>query len=178
MARHVFDTILARGDGLGLKLCGMHALDCCRIEKAYRHFGHDISSEDHVLEAGLGFAVKPDKRAGRFGDFIGRKAVLMKKEKGLTRRLLQFKLGSTRAAALSQRADPARRQDRRPHHAPATTATTSAPRSASATCRSSPGESIEALLASRFEIEIAGERVPATASLEPLYDPRSERMRV
>ena len=47
-----------------------------RLEKAYRHFGHDIGDEDHVLEAGLGFAVKTDKPRGRFGDFIGREAVL------------------------------------------------------------------------------------------------------
>ena len=64
MARHVFDTIMARGDGVGLKLAGMHVLDSCRIEKAYRHMGHDIGHADHVLEAGLGFAVKLDKRAG------------------------------------------------------------------------------------------------------------------
>ena len=43
---------------IGLKLCGLHTLDSCRIEKAYRHFGHDITDEDHVLEAGLGFAVR------------------------------------------------------------------------------------------------------------------------
>jgi hypothetical protein len=34
------------------------ARQSCRIEKAFRHFGHDITDEDHVLEAGLGFAVK------------------------------------------------------------------------------------------------------------------------
>ncbi len=48
---------------MGLKLCGLHTLDSCRIEKAFRHFGHDITDEDHVLEAGLGFAVKTAKSA-------------------------------------------------------------------------------------------------------------------
>ena len=52
-----------RGADIGLELCGLHALDSCRIEKAFRHFGHDITDEDHVLEAGLGFAVKTDKGA-------------------------------------------------------------------------------------------------------------------
>ena len=75
---HVFETLEEAGADLGLKLCGLHALDCCRIEKAYRHFGHDITDEDHVLEAGLGFAVKTGK-----GDFIGRDAVLRKREAGL-----------------------------------------------------------------------------------------------
>src|SRR3546814_4839941 len=78
------------GEG-GLTLCGLHALDSLRIEKAYRHFGHDIGDEDHVLEAGLGFAVKTEKADGRFGPFIGRDAVLQKREAGLTRRLLQFR---------------------------------------------------------------------------------------
>jgi len=55
--------------------------------KAYRHFGHDITDEDHVLEAGLGFAVKTDK-----GAFIGREAVLRKREAGLTRRMVQVRL--------------------------------------------------------------------------------------
>ena len=63
---HVFEALEEAGADLGLKLCGIHTLDSCRIEKGFRHFGHDITDEDHVLEAGLGFAVKVDK-----GDFIG-----------------------------------------------------------------------------------------------------------
>jgi 4-methylaminobutanoate oxidase (formaldehyde-forming) len=38
-------------------------------------------------------------------------------------------------------------------------------------------ESIDSLLASRFEIEVAGRRIGATASLRPLYDPTGARMR-
>ncbi|NJM83695.1 MAG: FAD-dependent oxidoreductase [Tabrizicola sp.] len=84
-AAHVFETLEA-ADG-GMVLCGLHALDSCRIEKAYRHFGHDITDEDHVLEAGLGFAVSQRKPA-----FIGREAVMRKAEQGLRRRLMQFRL--------------------------------------------------------------------------------------
>src|SRR6056297_1833684 len=86
-AGHVFETLWETGQDHGLTLCGMHAMDTCRIEKAFRHFGHDITCEDHVLEAGLGFAVKTDKP-----DFIGRDAVLRKREAGLKRRMLQFRL--------------------------------------------------------------------------------------
>ena len=82
MAAHAFETIWEAGQPLGLRLCGMHMMDCARIEKAFRHFGHDITSEDHVLEAGLGFAVGLHKPA-----FTGRDAVLRKKEAGLDRRL-------------------------------------------------------------------------------------------
>ena len=47
------------------------------------------SPTDHVLEAGLGFAVKP---RGKLGDFIGRDAVLREEQAGLSRRLVQFLL--------------------------------------------------------------------------------------
>ena len=79
MSAHVFETLMVRRKDHDLALCGLHALDSCRIEKAFRHFGHDISNEDHVLEAGLGFAVKEDKMAGRFGGMIGADAVRAKR---------------------------------------------------------------------------------------------------
>jgi len=91
-ACHVFETLYAAGRKHDARLVGLHVVDSCRLEKGFRHFGYDITDEDHVLEAGLGFAVKIDKTPGRFGPFIGRQAVLQKKQTGLTKRLLQFKL--------------------------------------------------------------------------------------
>jgi heterotetrameric sarcosine oxidase gamma subunit len=82
---HVFEAIMEAAPDL--KLCGLHTLDSCRIEKAYRHWGHDITDEDHVLEAGLGFTVSRKKPA-----FLGREAVLRKEAEGLGRRMLQFRL--------------------------------------------------------------------------------------
>ena len=75
MAGHVFETLMDAGADMGVTLCGMHMMDTCRIEKGFRHFGHDITSEDHVMEAGLGFAVKKDKPV-----YIGRDAVLRKQD--------------------------------------------------------------------------------------------------
>lgn len=86
MAAHVFEALLEAGAPHGLKLCGLQAMNACRLEKAFRHVGHDITDEDHVLEAGLGFAVKPGK-----GESLGREAVLRRREAGLTRRLMQFR---------------------------------------------------------------------------------------
>ena len=83
MAVHVYDELMKRGQDHPLALCGLHTLDSCRIEKAFRHFGHDISSEDHILDAGLGFAAHVNKQSGRFGDFIGRDAVVRRKEDGV-----------------------------------------------------------------------------------------------
>ena len=89
MARHVFDTLMADGTATPV---GLHAMDSLRLEKGYRHYGHDISDEDHVLEAGLGFAVKLDKPEGRFGPFIGRDAVLARRAAGVGRVLAQILL--------------------------------------------------------------------------------------
>ena len=51
--------IVAAGHEFGLSPAGMHTMNNCRIEKAYRHWGHDIADEDTPLEAGLGFCLSP-----------------------------------------------------------------------------------------------------------------------
>ncbi|NDE42649.1 MAG: aminomethyl transferase family protein, partial [Betaproteobacteria bacterium] len=88
-ALHVFERVMQAGAKHGLKLAGFHALNACRTEKAYRHWGHDVGIEDTPVEAGLAFTCAWDKPGG----FIGREAALAQKEQGIPRkRLLQFKL--------------------------------------------------------------------------------------
>ncbi len=176
MARLVFDTIYEAGATHGLKLAGLHALNSLRIEKAYRHFGHDVTDEDHVLDAGLGFAVKLDKRRGKFGDFIGREAVLRKKERGLTSRILQFRL--TEPEPLLYHNEPIWRARRIVGQVRSGAYGHTLGGSIAlgyVTCE--PGETVEDLAGHGYEIEIAGERFPATASARPMYDPRGERIR-
>ena len=171
MAGHMFETLHEAGQGMGLKLCGMHMMDTCRMEKGFRHFGHDITSEDHVLEAGLGFAVKTDKP-----NFIGRDAVLAKRETGLEQRLVQFKL--TDAEPLLYHNEPILRDGENVgylssggygHHVGAAIGMGYVP------CK---GESVAELLASSFEIDVMGTRVKAQAQLKPFYDSKSERVKV
>lgn len=171
MAGHMFETLHEAGQDMGLKLCGMHMMDTCRMEKGFRHFGHDITSEDHVLEAGLGFAVKTDKP-----NFIGRDAVLAKRETGLEQRLVQFKL--TDAEPLLYHNEPILRNGENVgylssggygHHVGAAIGMGYVP------CK---GESVAELLASSFEIDVMGTRVKAEAQLKPFYDPKSERVKV
>ena len=71
-ATGVFDAIVGAGAQFGLRHAGYHALDSLRMEKGYRHWGHDITPDVTPLEAGLGFAVAWDKPGG----FIGRDALL------------------------------------------------------------------------------------------------------
>ena len=170
-AAHVFETLVEAGADLDLRLCGLHAMDSCRIEKAYRHFGHDITDEDHVLEAGLGFAVKAGK-----GDFIGRDAVLRLRETGLTRRLVQFRL--TDPEPLLFHNEPILRDGRivgqitsgaYGHTLGGAIGLGYVP------CRE-PGEPAAAMLDSDYRIEVAGRSFAAEASLKPLYDPASARV--
>jgi 4-methylaminobutanoate oxidase (formaldehyde-forming) len=168
---HVFEALEEAGANADLKLCGLHTLDSCRIEKAFRHFGHDITDEDSVLEAGLGFAVKTKK-----GDFIGRDAVLKKKDAGLSRRLVQFRLRDPEPLLFHNEAIlrdgkivGTVTSGNYGHHLGGAVGLGYVP------CE---GESEADVLGSAYEIEIAGERFAADASLRPMYDPRSERVRV
>jgi 4-methylaminobutanoate oxidase (formaldehyde-forming) len=175
-ARHLWTILLEAGASCALRSAGILAMDTLRLEKAFRHFGHDISEEDHVLEAGLGLFVKTEKASGRFGEFIGREAVLRSRHLGPRRRLLQFKLLDPEP--LLFRNEPVLRDGRivgflssggYGHALGAAIGLGYVP------CRAD--ESAQDLLASRFEIEVAGRRFAATATVRPLYDPAGERMR-
>ena len=171
MAGHTFETLWEAGQNLNAKLCGMHMMDSCRIEKGFRHFGHDITCEDHVLEAGLGFAVKTEKP-----NFIGRDAVMRKKETGLNTRMVQFKL--TDSEPLLYHNEPVIRDGKivgylssgnYGHHLGAAVGLGYVPCS---------GETALDLLASTYEIDVAGTRVAAEASLRSIYDPSGARAKV
>ena len=171
MAGHAFETLWEAGQNLNAKLCGMHMMDSCRIEKGFRHFGHDITCEDHVLEAGLGFAVKTEKP-----NFIGRDAVMRKKETGLNTRMVQFKL--TDSEPLLYHNEPVIRDGKivgylssgnYGHHLGAAVGLGYVPCS---------GETALDLLASTYEIDVAGTRVAAEASLRSIYDPSGARAKV
>ncbi|MBM1555083.1 GcvT family protein [Sulfitobacter mediterraneus] len=170
-AAHVFEVLAEAGSDMDLKLCGMHMMDSCRIEKGFRHFGHDITAEDHVLEAGLGFAVKTDKP-----DFIGRDAVLRKKETGLEARMVQFRL--TDPEPLLYHNEPVLRDGEIVGYLSSGSyghALGGAMGLGYVPCK---GESAADVLASSYEIDVAGTRVKADASLKPMYDPASERVKV
>ncbi len=152
--------------------CGLMALESLRLEKGYRDFAVDIDNTDTPLQAGLGFVVDFTKP-----DFIGREALLRQKAAGpLTRRIVQFLLqdpgpilhgnepilcdgqtvGYIRAGAFGPTLGASVGLGVVDHPA---------------------GVTADLVARSRWEIEIVDRRVPATASLAPLYDPKSERVR-
>ena len=66
----VFAELQQAGAEFDIRNVGLHAVNSLRLEKGFRHWGHDIGAEDNLFQAGLSFAAKPDA-----GDFIGTRCV-------------------------------------------------------------------------------------------------------
>jgi 4-methylaminobutanoate oxidase (formaldehyde-forming) len=171
MAGHAFETLWDAGQDMDLKLCGMHMMDSCRIEKGFRHFGHDITCEDHVIDAGLGFAVKTSKP-----DFIGRDAVLERKETGPKNRMVQFKL--TDPEPLLFHNEPIIRDGEYVGYLSSGNYGHTLGAAIGMGYVPCQGQSAADVLGSTYEIDVCGVKVKAEASLKPMYDPKSERVKV
>jgi 4-methylaminobutanoate oxidase (formaldehyde-forming) len=153
--------------GEGIAGLGLNALDGCRIEKGYRHWGHDIGPDDTPLEAGLGFAVAFDKPH----DFIGRTALERQKEQGLARRLVLFEADPSVPLLLHD--EPIYRGGER---VGLTTSGSRGPRTGKMLCFGYVTTSHD-LLTAPYEVAVAGERFPLTALARSPYDPEGLRMR-
>ena len=168
----IYDRIVVAGAEQGLVHAGYHALNSLRMEKAYRHWSHDITDEDSPLEAGLGFVIKFDKAGG----FIGREALLAQRERGLSRRLLQLCLNDP--VPLIYHNEPIWRDGELVGHI---TSGAYGHILGGAVglgyVSSEPGASDEAVLSGQYEVEVACERFPAQVSLRPLYDPDNAQIR-
>jgi len=168
----VYDAIVEAGQRHGLKLCGYHALNSLRIEKGYRHWGHDIGDEDTPLQSGLGFAVAWDKPGG----FIGREALMRQKDEGVTRKLVQFVLEDPEPLMIHD--EPIRRDGVRVGRT--TSAMYGHTLGASVSLgwvEHEDGITRKFVENGEFEIEIARRTHAARASMRPLYDPAGERVR-
>lgn len=175
LSHAVYDALLEGLQALGVPPvhCGLMALDSLRLEKGYRDYGVDIDNTDTPYEAGLGFVVDLAREG-----FIGRDVLVAQKAAGpLRKRLAQFLLrdpeplmrgqepilcdgayvGYIRAAAFG-------------HTLGASVGL--------GLIEMSQGITAEVLASHAFEIEVDDRRVAASASLAPLYDPRSERIRL
>lgn len=74
----VHEALTEAGAAHNLRHMGMFAMNACRLEKGFRHFGHDIGDEDTPFETGLGFAVDLHKSQ----DFLGKHALAKQKASG------------------------------------------------------------------------------------------------
>ncbi len=171
-AVRVFKAIQQAGAEFDICNAGLHALNSLRLEKGFRHWGHDIGAEDNLIEAGLGFAAKPDA-----GAFIGREAFLAQKAAGLpASRLVQFLL--TDPEPLLYHNEPIIMDGEAVGYLTSGMYGHSLGGAIGMGYVNGPGLTAEKIGTSHFEIEIARERYPSKASLQAFYDPKAERMKV
>lgn len=158
----IYDAVLAAG----AKPFGMRALDSLRIEKGYRAWKGDLSTDYTLLEAGLDRFINWDK------DFPGKAALLAERDRGLKKRFVTLKVGAG--------ASDAPYMSTIWHDGAVVGETTSG----------AWGYRVGASLALGYirpdlaqagqgvEVEIYGERRPATVQADgPLWDPANTRLK-
>jgi len=175
-AGHVMETLLAAGEDYGLVPAGMHSMNNARMEKAYRHWGHDIADEDNPIESGLGFAVAWDKPGG----FIGRDALLpLRGAKTLKKRLVSVALVEDGSAApMMYHEEPIYRDG------VLVGSTTSGAWGhrigkslAIALVKCTAGVTAEWWNSGNWEVEIAWKRYGIVVQVQPFYDPKGEKIK-
>ncbi|WP_156721417.1 GcvT family protein [Streptomyces apocyni] len=156
----LWDTLWAAGQPLGVVAAGRSAFNSLRLEKGYRAWGHDMSTEHTPYEAGVGFAVRLDR-----GDFVGRTALdpLAEPE----RRLTALTLDDPAAVVLGQ--EPVYL---RGHTGDACGYVTSAAYGYTLGRCVAYGWLPPLPTGAAVDIAYFGERLPATVADEPLFDPK------
>jgi 4-methylaminobutanoate oxidase (formaldehyde-forming) len=170
---HVFDTLVETGAELGLRHIGLQALDTLRLEKAYRDYGNDIDNTDSPLEVDLRYFVDFDKPDG----FIGRDALLRRKEDGLKYRMVQFLLEDPEP--MLYYGEVILRDGKPVGYIMAGGYGHTLGASVGVGPVDNEGETVtvDYIKSGSYEIDIAGVRYPAKASLRPMYDPKLKRVR-
>src|SRR5437879_6718605 len=95
MGRALWDLLWEAGQAYGLIAAGRSAFNSMRLEKGYRSWGTDMTTEHDPYEAGLGFAVRKDK-----GPFIGSGAIAGRSAETVTRRLSCLTIDDPQAVVL------------------------------------------------------------------------------
>lgn len=172
----LWQTLWDAGINLNIVAGGYRAIESMRLEKGYRYWSADVSTEYNPFEAGLGFCVKLAK-----GDFIGRSALLEARERGLARKLCCLTLADE-ATILN---DSSSLVPVCLGGEPILSDGSPVGRVTSGGYGYSIRKSIAygylpiecSAVGSRLSIEIFGERVPATVEAEPLYDPKGLKIK-
>ncbi len=172
----VFDRIVEAGKAFGLKHAGYHTMGACRVEKGYRHWGHDIADEDTPLESGLGFTVAWDKADG----FRGRDALVAQRGlKVLPKRLVQVALsGDPEKSPLLYHEEPILRDGVIVGSIKSGAFGHRVGRSLGiGYVHFDEGVTADWLASGRWEVEVACERYPAEVQFQAWYDPKNARIK-
>ena len=157
-AAKFWNLILEKGEQFGIKPCGLGARDTLRLEMCYPLNGSDLSPERNPIEAGLGFFVDLSKP-----DFIGREALLRTKENGPREKLMPFRM--------KEQGPPPRPHysvfdnDQRVGEVTSGTLSPSLNWGVGMAYVSAP----HAKVGTKIDIEIRGQKFPATIEKKPLY---------
>jgi 4-methylaminobutanoate oxidase (formaldehyde-forming) len=155
---------------------GMFAMNACRLEKGFRHFGHDIGEEDTPLETGLGFAVDLSKP-----DFIGKAALAAQKAGGVPKNrtvVLNVPGLTAETGPYLIHNEPLWKDGRIVGHVTSGDWGFRVDKMIGLASLENPdGVSKDWIDQGGFTVQIAGQMWPAQLQLAPLYDPAGERMR-
>ena len=170
-AQNVYNALRDTGDPQGLINAGYRAIETLRLEKGYRAWGSDIGPDHSPDEAGLGWAVKPNKGT----DFRGRAAVMAQRASGVTKLLATF---TTAPEVILSGRETIYRDGRRCGWLSSGGYGHSIGKSIGmGYVRDPGGVDRDTVMAGRYELEVATERVPAEVTLRPLFDPSNERLK-
>jgi dimethylglycine dehydrogenase len=86
----VFDALMQAGKGYGIQLFGTYAMNSLRMEKAYRGWGSELTSEIDMFEASMERFIRLEKP-----DFIGKAASLSRQQQGARMRLVYLEVDAT-----------------------------------------------------------------------------------
>jgi glycine cleavage system aminomethyltransferase T len=163
--QRLWDVLWQAGRPFGVIAAGRTAFNALRLEKGYRSWGADMTTEHDPFEAGVGFAVRAAKEA-----FVGKEALEGRSEATATRRLRCLTVDDGQSVVLGK--EPVF------HHGEPVGYVTSA----------AFGYTIGKPIAYAYlpssitegdvvEIHYFGQPVKATITAEPLYDPQMTRLR-
>ncbi len=172
-APDVYDAIMAAGAAHGIANAGYRAIESLRLEKGYRAWGSDIGPDYSPFESGLGWAVKLKENTR----FIGREAAREKKASTPDKVLACFTVAGVENILLGREAIY-RNGERAGWLSSAGWGYTVGRNIGLGYVRNPHGVDEDYLLKGNYELEIATERVACDIHLAPLYDPKSERVRV
>jgi dimethylglycine oxidase len=164
----LWDLLWEAGQPYGVVAGGRGAFGSLRVEKGYRSWGTDMTTEHDPYEAGLGFAVKSDK-----GGFVGSEALLRRREAGPRRKLSCLVLDDPGVVVMGKEPVWVPGGDRAVGYVTSADFGYTVERSIAYAWV--PPELAEP--GGRLEVEYFGERHEATVTEEPLFDPAMKRMR-
>ena len=172
-AAAVYDRLMELGQAHGIANAGYRAIDSLRLEKGYRIWGADVTPDHTPLEAGLGWAAKLKTDT----PFLGREALEQQKVRHLAKRLAFFTVDDPEVVLLG-RETIYRDGERVGWITSGGFGHTVGQGIGMGYVRNNDGIDRDFLLSGNYELEVACESVPAKLSLQPAYDPKSERVKM